>query len=213
MRFSLITTCLTTCLILAASCAGPPGPPQPAGGGAAARPTDFEVVAGTSVRGLPVRMQILGRGPEVVLVLAGIHGDERAGTPLAEALVDHLRRDPGALAGLTVLVMPNANPDGRAAHTRTNARGVDLNRNFPAPNHQQGSRGGAQALSEPEATAIQRIVETYRPVRVLSLHQPLACVDYDGPARALAERIAARCDLPLRKLGTRPGSMGAWLGG
>ncbi len=170
------------------------------------------LVIGASVEGRPIEAHSLGMGHEVVVVVAGIHGNEPAGTPLATALMRELRRRPELLANRRVLVVPDANPDGRVANTRSNARGVDLNRNFEAPNRRGARREGAHALSEPEAEAIERLVRLHAPHRVLSIHQPLRCVDYDGPAQALAERMAALSRLPVKKLGTRPGSMGAWLG-
>ena len=47
---------------------------------------------------------------------------------------------------------------------------------------------------------------------IVSIHQPLKCIDYDGPAKELAEEMARHCDLPVRKIGAMPGSLGSYAG-
>lgn len=173
------------------------------------------MVAGQSVRGRPIEVRVLGAGAgeaASVMIIAGIHGDETAGVPLVEMLESHLERDPSIIGGRQVVIIPRANPDGLAAHTRGNSRGVDLNRNFPAENFDESTAHGPRPLSEPEARVIQHMIELYRPSLIVSIHQPIGCIDYDGPARDIAERISRACDLPVRKLGTRPGSLGAYAG-
>ena len=46
------------------------------------------------------------------------------------------------------------------------------------------------------------------------MHAPFACVNYDGPAAAWAEAVAAACGWPARgEIGyPTPGSFGSWLG-
>jgi len=56
------------------------------------------------------------------------------------------------------------------------------------------------------------LIEIYAPDRIVSIHQPLSCIDYDGPGIALARRMAEHCDLPIKKLGARPGSLGSYAG-
>jgi protein MpaA len=89
---------------------------------------------------------------------------------------------------------------------------VDLNRNFEAANRVDNSTNGFRALSEPESRASKAVIEQYRPNRIVSIHQPLDCIDYDGPGRALATRMAQYCPLPVKKLGGRPGSLGSYAG-
>jgi hypothetical protein len=71
------------------------------------------------------------------------------------------------------------NPDGDARHTRQNARGVDLNRNWP--HHWKHLTGqyysGPRPLSEPETRAVWKFLKQLRPRFVVSLHQPLDGVD------------------------------------
>jgi len=99
-----------------------------------------------------------------------------------------------------------------AHNSRFNANGVDLNRNFPASNRVKDKRSGATAFSEPEARLVKQLIEQYSPDRIISIHQPLACIDYDGPGTTLAARMAQYCSLPVKKLGAKPGSLGSYAG-
>ncbi len=169
-------------------------------------------IIGTSVQGRPIMCTVLGQGQDVTLILATIHGNEPAGTPLVQKLVDYLQSKPSLLAGRKVVIMPVANPDGMANNTRYNAKGVDLNRNFAAANRQNSAQNGYTPLSEPEAAAIASVIRQYSPDRIVSIHQPLACIDYDGPAWALADHLAQHCNLRIRKLGAQSGSLGSYAG-
>lgn len=169
-------------------------------------------VVGLSVEGRPMKCHTLGSGGEVVLILATIHGDEPAGTALARRLRDHLIKHPRLLDNRKVVIVPVANPDGFAHHSRTNLRGVNLNRNFPAPNFTAIADHGPGPLSEPESRAIHSILRDVEPSRIVSIHQPVGCIDYDGPAANLARAMAAWTDLPVRRIGALPGSLGSYAG-
>ncbi len=167
---------------------------------------------GRSVQGRAITAQVLGDGIDTTLVIATIHGNEPAGTPLVKRLADHLMTNQDLLAGRTIAIIPVANPDGLAAGTRENIRGVDLNRNFEASNRVNTASNGHQPLSEPESRAVYAAIQEFSPDRILSIHQPLSCIDYDGPGKALAAAIAAACRLPVKKLGAMPGSLGSYTG-
>jgi len=110
------------------------------------------------------------------------------------------------------VMLPTANPDGLAAQTRENARGIDLNRNFDTSNRVDNGTNGLRPLTEPESQALELAIKEYRPSRIVSVHQPLSCIDYDGPGEAIAARMAQDCDLPVKKIGARPGSLGSYTG-
>lgn len=169
-------------------------------------------VVGRSVENRPLEYVVFGQGRDVTLILATIHGNEPAGTPLVQRLAGYLRQHPRILRGRTVVFVPVANPDGRAHNRRFNANGVDLNRNFQTANRRNSRRFGYRALSEPESRFIHLLIHQYKPDRIVSIHQPLTCIDYDGPGKALAECLAEYCDLPVRKLGAKPGSLGSYAG-
>ena len=172
---------------------------------------------GDSVDGIP----LLAYGSGEILILASIHGDEAETTVVvSEALrcVPH-----GSLKTAVVLC---ANPDGMLRGTRGNARGVDLNRNFPTSNWSADavcykSRAndprdialspGVQPSSEPETKALIALIERVRPRAIVTLHAALACIDDAGGSR-LGRELAARCELPLiAEIGyPTPGSMGTW---
>lgn len=170
----------------------------------------YEGAAGQSINGESIPYTVLGSGTDVSLFIASIHGSEPAGTPLLAEFKRHLLNNAVLLTNRKVILIPNANPDGVQSGTRLNARGVDLNRNFPTTNRRLNLRSGSAALSEPESRAIERMLRRHRPQRIVSIHQPLQCIDYDGPAADLAAAIAAEVRLPVKKLGGRPGSLGSF---
>lgn len=167
---------------------------------------------GRTVQDRPILIQVVGQGADTVLILGTIHGDEPAGTTLVELLGQHLRDNPPLLEGRRVVLLPVANPDGAAARTRGNAHGVDLNRNFDTSNRVDNGTNGLKPLTEPESQALQSLVKEYAPSRIVSIHSPLNCIDYDGPGQAIAARMAQDCDLEVKKLGARPGSLGSYTG-
>lgn len=67
-----------------------------------------------------------------VLVLGGIHGDEMSSTSVALHWINLIKQNPTEVHWRFI---PLLNPDGLQAKPskRVNARGVDLNRNFPTP--------------------------------------------------------------------------------
>jgi len=169
-------------------------------------------VVGMSVEGRPIEVRTLGDGPRTILMMATIHGDEAVGTPLLRDLEAHLKENPKTLKGRTVVFMPVANPDGYAHNTRHNVNGIDLNRNFPADNFDASRQHGQAPLSEPESRAIKAVLDEFRPQAIVSIHQPYGVIDYDGPGEALAHAMARHCDLPVKRVGSRPGSLGSYAG-
>jgi protein MpaA len=176
------------------------------------RPAIQRSIAGSSIENRPITYTVLGQGGDVTFILAAIHGDEKAGINLVYQLERYLQQHPELLDRRRVVLLPIANPDGAARNSRYNAHGIDLNRNFSASNRINSSRFGYRPFSEPETRAIALLIRQYAPDRIVSIHQPLACIDYDGPSLALAHRIAEHCNLPLKKLGAKPGSLGSYAG-
>ncbi|HEX6962979.1 MAG TPA: DUF2817 domain-containing protein, partial [Lacipirellula sp.] len=171
-------------------------------------------IVGRSLDGRPIECLVLGEGDDVFWYIATIHGNEAAGTPLAEELIEWLKTHPEELEGRKVVITPVANPDGFAENIRHNKNGVDLNRNFPASNFDAEVKvHGETPLSEPESRALMRVMMTHFPDRVVTMHQPLNCMDWDGEeSKKMAAAMAEKCDLPFKQVGTRPGSLGAFVG-
>jgi len=174
-------------------------------------PSQYRIV-GTSIQNRPIMCLVLGDGSDITFIMATIHGNEAAGTPLVRRLASYLRQRPSVLTGRKVVLMAVANPDGMANDSRYNAKGVDLNRNFEAANRVNSKDTGLTALSEPETRVLRQLIMEYTPDRIVSIHQPLNSIDYDGPARMLADRMGQYCSIPVKKLGARPGSLGSYAG-
>jgi murein peptide amidase A len=161
------------------------------------------------------------RGRCRLLLFASIHGEEPETTyALSRALRQLPERSPDCAIVLA------ANPDGLLRGTRGNARGVDLNRNFPARNWQANPvmhrstiedqsdirlSPGPKAASEPETQALIALIEQLKPEQVIALHAPLGCID-DAGATELGRRLAKRTGMPLvADVGyPTPGSLGSW---
>ena len=167
---------------------------------------------GWSVEGRPINCTVHGSGEDVLLILGGIHGNEPASAVLADRLALHLEAVPYLTDGKKIVIAPALNPDGLAGNRRVNSRGVDLNRNFGTKNRRISKKHGLEPLSEPESRFIAGLILLFQPDRIVSIHQPLACVDWDGPAKELAEAVSEASGLPVKKLGARPGSLGSYAG-
>ena len=153
-------------------------------------------VIGHSVRGRPIRAYHLGQpGQRKVVLISTMHGDE----PATRQILHSLRNGP-PVRGLDLWVVPTYNPDGLARHTRKNARGVDLNRNYPYrwANLDGSYESGPRPASEPETRAMMRFLSDVRPSRILSFHQPLNGVDTATKFPAFARRTADKLNLPRK---------------
>ena len=174
---------------------------------------------GKSVKGRDITAMIYGKGKKRVLVFGGIHGDEQNTTVVARSLAVHLNTET-LPQNLTVIILPDVNPDGLMAQTRVNANGVDINRNFPsktwrADYTEQRRYPGLKPSSEPETRAVLDLLERYPPDLVVTLHAAMGCVNWDGPAGAFAALILTSINnYPLcATLGyDTPGSLGLLMG-
>lgn len=156
------------------------------------------------------------------LILAGTHGDETASVT---ALSCALRSLPPNLLNHDIVL--SLNPDGNQLGTRANANQVDLNRAFPTKTWtEQGTvyrwsshsdkrdvkiKTGNVAQLEPEVSALISLIEKRAPEFVVTLHEPLACID-DPDASALGHWLSHSLNLPLvRDVDYEtPGSFGSW---
>jgi len=191
----------------------PPSPPS-----AAARRTAI----GRSVEGRDIDLVEIGAGPEVVLIFGAFHGDEGQSAVIADRLGEALIARGSVPPDRTVAIVSRLNPDGLAAGTRANARGVDLNRNLPAANWRPARAGsggahGPMPGSEPETRIVMALIARYRPLLIISIHtigRRGSCVNFDGPAEAIARRLSERCGYPLRPtMGYETlGSLGSYAG-
>jgi protein MpaA len=224
---ALSATCILTGLASLAGCGPKPAvitPPRDAFSPLSVPPGPTWGEAGMSVEGRPIRFATFdgpSRFPRV-LILAAIHGDEWQGAEITRRLIDHVGQSTAIAVAGTLVIIPEANPDGLARRRRVNANGVDLNRNFPSSNWATGPRGsryysGERPGSEPEVQALMAVVANLRPERILSIHVIRGrsyCNNYDGPAVELAEAMARHNGYPVRAdIGyPTPGSLGSWAG-
>lgn len=168
-------------------------------------------VIGHSVQGRPLHAWRLGEpGRRRVVLLSTMHGNE----PHTRQILTSLR-DGRAIRGIDLWVVPVVNPDGLARHSRRNAHGVDLNRNFPHDwvDLDGNYESGPGPASEPETRAVMAFLRQVRPRRVLSFHQPLNGVDTDTKDSGFARRLARALRLPATTLdcgGLCHGTMTGW---
>lgn len=164
-----------------------------------------------------------------ILIIGVFHGDEPQGKYLIEEYLNRENQNtPTSNSPLSLpLFIPCLNPDGMSANTRVNANNVDLNRNFPTKNwgKNEGDNatcddettayfGGKSPASEIETKFVIDIIEKYQPKLILTLHAPYKVVNYDGPAKKIAEKISQIINYPTEgSIGyPTPGSFGTYCG-
>ena len=144
-----------------------------------------------------------------ILVVGSVHGEELGGRAITRALLRER-----APEGTAIYVVHDLNPDGARRGTRGNARGVDLNRNFPH-RWRRAARGrfwpGPRAGSEPETRYAMDLTRRIRPDVTVWLHQPYGIVvPGAGSSLALVRRYARRAKLPVRRLPRYRGTAVGW---
>jgi hypothetical protein len=164
------------------------------------------VEVGRSVEGRPIDAarlpRLAGENPSGasprVLVVGNIHGPEFVSSAVALGVLERAERFPGLRQlrqRAEIWVLPCLNPDGYArvferggrgvlAELRPNARGVDLNRNFPLPPGRRrrpwpgagstvpgaSTYVGPAPLSEPESAGLARLCAEQGFTAVVSGH-------------------------------------------
>lgn len=151
---------------------------------------------------------------KTILVIGTVHGDEPQGKYLIDNYLkmEHFPKN-------RMLYIPCLNPDGLELNTRQNASEIDINRNFPTKNWVREPFaseyfGGEKAASEIETNFVISIIEEFSPDIILTLHAPFKIVNYDGPAKIIAEEISKIIDYPVQSdIGyPTPGSFGTYAG-
>lgn len=166
----------------------------------------------------------LQKDPIKVLIIAGTHGDEPSSVTLAmnwlDSIIDEKTPD------VYWRFIPALNPDGLLStpRLRTNARGVDLNRNMPTldwktdakqswvdhSDSQQRFFPGEEPASEAETRFLVEQIDDFSPDMIVSIHAPYNLVDYDFSSLLFAPPNIGH--LKLHRLGSFPGSLGRYCG-
>lgn len=119
---------------------------------------------GYSVMGRAIPMVAIGRDDSSVrvLILCRQHGDEPVSTQAAMRVLAEAERGGlstrSSLSHTQLLIVPMVNPDGAERFRRTNARSVDLNRDWIR-------------RSQPETRAVAAVYERLAPQVVLDEHE------------------------------------------
>ena len=153
------------------------------------------LIFGTSFTGLPILAYQLGNPKKPkVLLLGGVHGDEPEGVYLtyhflAFSLTNDIDQCP-----FNITMVPTFNIDGCLKQTRTNARGVDLNRNLPTEDWSPKAAApryspGPHPASEPENQGLIDWLEKNQPELILSLHSWKPMINLNGN-HLMAQKLA-----------------------
>ncbi len=139
---------------------------------------------GETVEGRPLRALYAGNPDRRIVLIGAVHVSESGPELIIPALAGVLEERPELLEEVGIAALPCVTLDerewklaeGYPRYLRTNANGVDLNRNFdarwrhaipaPGPQTYQGEEPG----SEPETQAIMALLRESNPLTVLDFH-------------------------------------------
>jgi protein MpaA len=154
------------------------------------------VLLGDSTEGRPIYAYRLGNpAARKLLVVGSIHGNEPAGLEVTRRLF-HVAPP----LHTELWIVPTLNPDGLFHGTRSNATGVDLNRDF-------------RSFSQPETRIARALIRRIRPFVSVWFHQPQGLVRAYGPSIAVGRRYAALARQRYRTLVWPPGTAARWQNG
>lgn len=171
-----------------------------------------------------------------ILILCGVHGDEI--TPI-KFCFDALKLVKENNFVNNIMIAPIVAPEGFLTKrpTRTNGKGVDVNRNFPTEDwnrdalkkwklRYKGSKRrfpGHEAGSEIETVFQMNLIEDFKPDLIISVHSPLTFIDYDGPffdndgkihfGKEILKALSMKSkDYRIKDYPVYPGSLGNYAG-
>ena len=170
------------------------------------------------------------------IIMCGVHGDEITPVKFCWDLMNEMKNH--QFKDKQVIIAPLVSPDSffKERPTRTNGRGVDVNRNFPTKDWKDQALSkwkhnlkgdkrkypGPHAASEQETYFQMNLIKRYNPNKVISVHSPLTILDYDGPglkakkgqsALQLLEEMSRRSSgYKISNYPVFPGSLGNWSG-
>lgn len=153
-----------------------------------------------------------------ILVFSLVHGDEPESGSVGRFWMERLTT---IETRNEWRIVPLINPDGLKLKTRMNARGIDVNRNFPTQDWEQEAQKywekklkkdprrnpGLIGNSEFETQCMVHHIEDFKPDFIISVHTPLALLDLDGPSIPYPKYGK----LPWVRFGNYPGSLGRYM--
>ena len=158
-----------------------------------------------------IELKILNNsGLKKILIVGVFHGDEPQGEFFISKYLEKEYKD----SKNALYCIPRLNKNNK----RTNANGVDLNRNFPTKNWQKSARGdyfgGDIPNSEEETKFLVNLIEDNSFDAIVTIHAPYKIINYDGPALELAQKISSILNYPVESdIGyPTPGSFGTYCG-
>ncbi len=192
-------------------------------------PEGAQLAGRSAVCGLPIPVYQLSEGDIPLILVGGIHGGYEWNTvQLTYEMYDYLRANPNNIpSALSIYFIPNANPDGLYAVSRTtgrfrsaaldaetlpgrtNGRLVDLNRNWDC-RHTPAAvwrdtpiSGGPFPFSEAESQVLSRTIMDINPAAVLFWHSAAAgvyasgCDAVDPASKQLAQVYGLASGFPI----------------
>lgn len=184
-----------------------------------------EIIYGVSESGRELICRQIGNASaeDALLLCFAVHGFEDAydhdGEVLrliADRVSDYFAANPDMLGSLSLYIIPTANPDGlidgasKDAFGRCNAKGLDINRDFPAgwrEDYRVRYKTGREPFASAEARAIRDLVQLVSPTYAVDVHGWIDAVYGDGP---LSHLLARAFDMRIKTIRSG-GTLTQWL--
>ncbi len=175
-------------------------------------------IIGRTIDKLAINAFFFGSGRPRVLIIGGVHGDEKEGVELSYGLMAEFTKSYSFEFGLAMI--PCLNLDGFLKNTRQNSNGVDLNRNLPtkdwrADYDQERFYPGKAANSESENIALVDFIKEHPLMFIISLHSyKKELLNINGDCNPVDQSLSQAIKIKLeRDMGyPTPGCLGTFTG-